>query len=85
LLEFDHDFRRTRNLVVLVIADQALLNIEMRKQLQGLARIFARDQVGFSQDAQRAHGYVFEVSNRRRHNVKAAGSAFACSRFGHYV
>ena len=73
LLQFDDQFRSLRNFIVLVIADQPLLNLEMRKQFQRLPRVFARDHVHFLQNAQRAQGDVFQIADRRRDYVQASG------------
>ncbi len=67
-----------------VVADQALLNVEMREQLQSLARVFTGDGVGFLQDAQGAQGDVFEVADRRRHHVQTAERRFVRFRFCHF-
>ena len=53
LLQINHDFRRARDFIVLVIAHHALLNVEVREQLHGLARVFAGDEIRFLQHAQR--------------------------------
>ena len=72
LLEFDHDFRGARDFVVLVIADEPLLDFEVREQLHRLARVFAGDHVHFLQDAQGAQRNVLEIADGRRDHVQAA-------------
>ena len=76
LLQLDYEFRRARDFVVLVIAHQLFLNVEMRKKLHRLARVFAGDQVGFFQNAQCAQRNILEVADRCGDHIEAA-----CSRF----
>ncbi len=64
LFQLDDQFRRLSNLIVFVITDHPLLNFEVRKKLQCLARVFASNRVHFLQHAQRAQRNVFQVSNR---------------------
>ena len=49
-----------------------LANAVVVQQLGGLARVFAGDQVHFAQHAQRAHGDVFEIADRRGNQIEAA-------------
>ena len=74
LFQFDHQFRRARQFIVRVIADQFLVDAVMLQQLLGLPCIFAGDQVGFFQNADRAQRNVFEVPDRCRHQVQATAS-----------
>ena len=61
-----------------VIADQFLVNAVVLQQFLGLPRVFAGDQVGFLQNADRAQRNVFQVSDRRGHQVQATASRSFC-------
>src|SRR5256886_11045391 len=58
--------------VVLVVADQRLANAVVREQLLRVARVFARDLIGFFEDAQSAQRDVLQVADRRPHKVQTA-------------
>ena len=73
--ELDHQFRRARQFIVRVIADQFLVNAVVLQQFLRLPRIFAGDQVRFLQHAKRPQRNIFEVADRRRHQIQAARSA----------
>jgi len=53
------------NFIVLVIADERLVNLEMIQQLQRVARVFAGNLIDFLEDAQGPQGDVFQIANRR--------------------
>ena len=72
LLHGHHQFRRARQFVVLVVADQRLANAVVREQLLRVARVFARDLIGFFEDAQSAQRDVLQVADRRPHKVQTA-------------
>src|SRR5439155_218866 len=61
-----------RQFVVLVVADQRLANAVVREQLLRVARVFARDLIGFFEDAQSAQRDVLQVADRRPHKVQTA-------------
>ena len=69
-----HQFGGARQFIVLVIADERLMNFEMIEQLQGVPRIFAGDLVDFLQNAQRAQRDVFQIADGRGHEVEAAAA-----------
>ena len=71
-LELNHQFRRARQFIVGVIADQLLVNRVVLQQLLRLPRILARDQVRFLQHAQRPQRNILEVADRRRHQIEAS-------------
>ena len=79
--EVDDQLGGLGHLVVLVIADQARLDAVMAEQLQGLARIFAGDQVDFFEHAQRAQRDVFQVADRRGDEIERRASN-GCAAFG---
>jgi hypothetical protein len=71
LLELDHYLRRAREFVVLVVADEPFGNVEVRKKLQRLPRVFAGDYVRFLQYPQRPERDVLEVADGSRDHVEA--------------
>ena len=71
-LELNHKFRRARQFIVRVIADQLLVNRVVLQQFLRLPRVFARDQVRFLQHAQRPQRNILEVADRRRHQIQAS-------------
>ena len=79
-----HDeFRRARQLIVFVVADQRLVNVVVSQQLLCVARVFAGDLSDFFQDAQRTKRDVFQIADRRSDEVKAAASGIRGAwRFG---
>jgi hypothetical protein len=85
LFQFDHNFRGACDFVVLVIAHQALLNVEMREQLQRLARVFAGDRVRFFQNPQRPQWNIFQVADGRRDDVQASRAGLVRFGLGHTV
>src|SRR5205807_1670200 len=52
--------------------DQRLANAVVREQLLRVARVFARDLIGFFEDAQSAQRDVLQVADRRPHKVQTA-------------
>ncbi len=54
VLQLDQQLRGARHFVVLVIADQRFPDVVVVQQLLRVPRIFARDEVHFFEDAQRA-------------------------------
>src|SRR2546430_15319422 len=63
LLERDEQLRGARHLVVLVIADERLVDVVMLAELAGVARGLAGDLVRLSQKAQSPGRGVPEISN----------------------
>ncbi len=72
LLHRVHQFWCARDFVVLVVADQGLVNFKVIQQLQRVARVFAGDLIHFFQNAQRAQRNIFQIADRRGHQVEAA-------------
>ncbi len=72
LLQSDDQLRRAGQLIVFVVADQRLVNVVVRKELQSMARVFAGDLIDLLQDAQRPKRDVFEISDRRADKIEAA-------------
>ena len=72
LLHGHDQFRRARQLIVFMIADQRLMNVVVGEQLLRVARVFAGDLICFFENAQGAQGDVLEVTNRRPHKVQTS-------------
>jgi len=72
LLQGHDQFRRARQLVVFVIADQRLVDVVVSEQFLRMPCILAGDLIGFFQDAQRAKRDVLEVADRRPDQIEAA-------------
>lgn len=64
LLELNDDFGRASDFIVFVIAEKALLKIEMREKLLRLAGVFAGDEVCVFENAKGTEGNVFEIADR---------------------
>ncbi len=64
-----------RFFAVLVIADQGSLDAVMTQQLPGATRILRCDQVYLLQNAQGAQRDVFQIADRRRHQIELAHAA----------
>ena len=80
-----HDeFRRARQLIVLVVADQRLVNVVVSQQLLCVARVFAGYLIDFFQDAQGAKRDVLQIADGRSDKVEASDSRGICGvhRFG---
>src|SRR5437667_6606206 len=78
LLQGDDQLRRAHQLIVFVVADQRLVNVVVRKELQSMARVFAGDFVDLLQDAQRPKRDVFEISDRRADKIEAGAGYRIC-------
>ncbi len=74
VFQVHHQFGRSRQLVVFVIADRRLLDAVVVEQLDGLPGIFAGDQVHFLQRVQSAQSNVFEIADGSADKVEGAGS-----------
>src|SRR6266849_3793661 len=72
LLQRDDQLRRARDFIVLVVADERLVNVIVSQELLRVARIFAGDLIRFFQYAQRAQGDVLEVADGRSDKVQTA-------------
>src|SRR2546429_1061237 len=72
LLHGCSQFRGALYFVVLVVADQRLMNVVVREQLLCATRILAGDLIHFLEDTQRAQRDVFKVANRRTDKVQTA-------------
>ena len=72
--EIDDKFGGLGHLVVLVVADGARLDAVMAEEFQGLARVFAGDQVNFLEHAQGAQGDVFEIADGRGDEIERRAS-----------
>jgi hypothetical protein len=72
LFQGNQEFRRARHFVVLVIADQGLVDIVVSEKFLGVAGVFASDLIGFLQNAQGAKSNVLEVADRRADEIEAA-------------
>ena len=72
-------FSRARRFIVFVIADRTSLDPVVVQQLLRLPCVFARDQVGLLQDANRAQRDVLEVADGRCDEIKRRREiAFCC-------
>src|SRR5260370_13861671 len=67
-------FRRARQLIMFVIADQRLVNVIVSEQLQRVARVFACNLVDFFKDAQRPERDVLQIADWRANKGKASAS-----------
>src|ERR1019366_6418743 len=79
--EVDDEFGGFGHLVVLVIADGARLDAVMAEEFQGLARVFAGDQVNFLEHAQGAQCDVLEVADGCSNEIERRAS-YCCALFG---
>src|SRR5258708_2007497 len=50
-----------------------------------MPRVFTGDHIGFLQNANRAQGNVFQVSDRRRHQIQATVSSSVLNIWSHEV
>ena len=75
MFEGEDEFGSAGEFVVLVIADQGLVNLEMREKFLRVARVFAGDLVDFLEDAKSAKSDVFEVADRSADEIEAAEGA----------
>jgi hypothetical protein len=66
-----------RCLVVLVITDRRLGDSVTIQQLARMPRVLASDQVRFFQNAHRAKGDVFQISDGRAHQVERTAQRFS--------
>jgi len=57
--------RSSGNFIVLVIADERLVNFEVIQKFQRVARVFAGNLIDFLEDAQGPQGDVFQIADRR--------------------
>src|SRR5207249_1337658 len=65
------DFLGAPRFIELKIADERFGDPEMLQQLTGPARVFRSDDIAFPQGAQRSKSDIFEIANRRCHQVKS--------------
>src|SRR6266436_4217761 len=80
LLQGHDQFRRARQLVVFVIADQRLVDVVVSEQFLRVPRILAGDLIGFLEDAQRAKRDVLEIADGRPDQIEAAARGCRGSR-----
>ena len=71
-LDSNQQFGGACQLVVFVIADGRLADAVVVQEFRGLPGVFAGDQVHFAQQAQRAHGNVLQVSDRRGNDIEGS-------------
>ena len=72
LLERDEQLRGARHLVVLVIADERLVDVVMLEEFAGVASVLAGDLIRLAQNAQCPERDVLEIADGRGDQVKAA-------------
>ena len=73
LFHGEDQFGRARKFVVLVIADERFVNVEVIQKLKRVAGVFAGDLVDFLENAKGAKRDVFEVADRSGDEVQPAG------------
>jgi hypothetical protein len=57
---------------VLVVAFEACVNVVTREELARLARVFARNQIDFLQNAEGAEADVFKIADRSSDKIETA-------------
>src|SRR6266487_633003 len=82
LLQGHDQLRGARQLVVLVIADERLVDVVVSKQFLRVPGILAGDLIGFLEDAQRAKRDVLEIADGRPDQIEAAAGCCRGSRRG---
>ena len=73
------EFFGALRLVVIVIAHCWLVDVVVIQQFARLPRVFARDQIGRAQHADRAIGDVLQVPDGRSHHVEQTGHVLSIS------
>ena len=68
----EHEFGSAGEFVVLVVADERLMDLEMIQEFEGVAGVFAGDLLDFFENAQGAEGDVFEVADGSGDQIEAA-------------
>ena len=71
LFHGEDEFRGAREFVVLVIADQRLVNVEVIQKFQGVAGVLAGNLVDLFEDAEGTKSDVFEVADGCSNEVQA--------------
>src|SRR5260370_23388724 len=74
LLHRQNQLRRASQFIVLVVTDQLPLAIVVSEKLLRVPRVFARDLVGFLEDAQRAKGDILEIADGRSNKINATAA-----------
>ena len=68
----EHEFGSAGEFVMLVVADERLMDLEMIQEFEGVAGVFAGDLLNFFENAQGAEGDVFEVADGSGDQIEAA-------------
>ena len=80
--EIDNEFRSARHLVVLVVAHGFRFDGVVVQQLLSLASVFAGNDIGFFEDAERAERDVLEIADRRADEVETGRESEGSSAVG---
>lgn len=72
LLHSEDEFGSASEFVVLLVADQGLVNLEMIEELQGVTGVFTSNLVSFLKNTERAESDVLEIADGSSDEVEAA-------------
>jgi hypothetical protein len=78
------EFFGALRLIVVVIAHGGLVDMVVIQQLARLPRVFARNQIGFTQHADGAIGDVLKVPDGRSHYIEQTGHLLSIRGMGKY-